>query len=231
MNLLDLAFIALLLLFFLHGVYRGFVSSALSIGAFILSVLLAFAFFRPVSNAVCAHEKLYTMMLYYTEGSEYIDDVEYVRVGIDELSQEELTAIIDAADLPYPIAKDLRKNIAKEAFGAVNLGEYFNETMVMVFINILSFLFVFAIARVLLTIVIYGADYAVTFPRLRRMDELMGGVFALVRGMMAMFLLCMLLPIVLTVLPFDFIREMIDDSILGSFFYRVNFLLALIPGV
>lgn len=231
MNLLDLALLALLLLFFLHGIYRGFVSSALSIGAFVLSVLFAFAFFRPVSNAICGQEKLYNMMLYYTEGSEYIADVEYVRKGIDELGQAELTEIIEGSELPYPIGKELAQNIAREAFGQVNLGDYFNETMVMLFINIFAFLIVFAIMRVLCTVAIYGADYALQLPRLRRMDEFMGGVFSLVRGVLAIFLICMLLPIVLTVLPFDFISEMVEESVLVSFFYRANFLLALIPGV
>lgn len=47
------------------------------------------------------------------------------------------------ADLPYPVAKNIADNIAKEQFadsGIVTLGDYFNQTIVSLFINILVFL-------------------------------------------------------------------------------------------
>ena len=46
-----------------------------------------------------------------------------------------------------------------------------------------------------------------------------------------MFIFFMLCPIILTVLPFDVVEELVEDSALASFFYRSNFLLGLIPGV
>jgi len=46
--------------------------------------------------------------------------------------------------------------------------------------------------------------------------------------MLALFLIFMLVPIVLTVLgQFDLITNMVDDSLMAGLFYRLNFLLSL----
>ncbi len=234
MNILDAAMLIIMALFILAGLYKGFLSTVLGIGAFIVSWLFGFAFMPLAANAVKSSEKLYTMMLYYTEGSEYIGDVELSKTSISELSSVQLRSVISGANLPYPMGKEVTQNIAREAFssqGVSTLGEYFNQTIVCVFINILVFLAIFAIVRLVLAFVINDMDYSITFPVLHRGDALFAMGAGLLRGILALFLLCMLLPIVLTVLgQFDFINEILDGSFFASFFYRSNFLLSMMPG-
>ena len=76
MNLLDIAVLAVLVLFVLHGIYRGFLPTLLSIGAYILAWLVAIVLLPVGSNAIRSNEKLFNTMLYYTEGSEYVGNVE-----------------------------------------------------------------------------------------------------------------------------------------------------------
>lgn len=234
MNLIDLAVVAALALFALAGLYRGFLTTLLNLGAYLVSTLLAFLFMPLGANAVKGSESLYNMMLYYTEGSEYIVNAEYVRANISSVGAAELSDIISAAKLPYPMGKEISENVAKEVFagqGVVTLGDYFNQTIVCVFINILIFLLIFVIVRVILAFVINGVDYAWTFPVLRSGDGLLGMALGILRGMFSLFLLFMLLPIALTVLgQFEQIHAMVENSVFAAFFYRANFLLALIPG-
>lgn len=232
MNLIDLFAIVMIALFVLNGYYKGFLSTLLSIGAYIVSIIFGFIFIKPGASFVMGHKRLFNMMLYYTEGSEFITNPEYVRAEISTLSSTEINSIVDSARLPYPMGREITRNIAKEAFadqGITTLGDYFNQTIVCVFINILVFLAVFAIVRLILGLVINGADYADPFPVLRSHDGLLGSALGLVRGMLAMFLIFMLIPIVLTALgQFELIINMVDDSAMAGLFYRMNLLLSLV---
>ncbi|MBQ9833268.1 MAG: CvpA family protein [Clostridia bacterium] len=235
MNLLDIAILAVLFFFMLSGFYKGFLSTALSTGAYIVSWLISIIFLPLAANGIKLNADLYNMMLYYTEGSEFINDIELSRAPISSISSSQLSEIITQSDLPYPMGKEIPSNIANEVFadqGITTLGDYFNQTIVCVFINILVFLFMFVIIRCILALIINGVDYAWVFPKLQKGDALLGGCVGLIRGMLAVFLLFMLLPIMLTVLgDFEIIRDFIDGSFFTPFFYRSNFLLSLIPGV
>ncbi|MBQ4610557.1 MAG: CvpA family protein [Clostridia bacterium] len=231
MNLIDLVSIAIIALFVINGLYKGFISTLLSIGAYIISVIFGFLFMRPGAAFITGHQRLFNMMLYYTEGSEFIADPEFVRAEIYSLSSADINGIIESARLPFPMGREIAENIAKEAFageGIVTLGDYFNQTIVCTFINILVFLLVFAMVRLILGLIINGADYADPFPVLRAHDGLLGGALGLVRGMLALFVVFMLVPVVLTVLgQFELITNMVDDSAMAGLFYRLNFLLSL----
>ena len=234
MNLIDLAVIGILALFALAGYYRGFLTTLFNLGAYIVSAVLALIFMPLAANGIKSSESLYNMMLYYTEGSEYIVNAEYVRANISSLGSTELSEILTTARLPYPMGKEIASNIAKEAFagqGIVTLGEYFNQTIVCVFINILMFLLIFSIVRAILAFIINGMDYAWTFPVLRSGDSLLGLCLGVLRGMFALFLIFMLLPIALTVLgQFEQIQSLVEGSFFAEFLYRSNVLLALMPG-
>ena len=225
----------MLALFILHGIYKGFLPTLLSIGAYILAWLAAIVLLPVGSNSIRGSEKLFNTMLYYTEGSEYVNDVELARKSIDEISTDTLNAVFAKADLPYPMAKNIADNIARESFaenGITTLGDYFNQTIVIVFINILVFIAMFAIIRIILAFIINGVDYAWTLPKLRVADRAIAGGIGLIRGILAVFLLFMLLPIVLIVLQgkFAFLTDMVNDSMMAKFFYRTNFLLSMMPG-
>ena len=235
MNLIDIAVIGVLALFILHGIYKGFLPTLLSIGAYILAWLAAIVLLPVGSNSIRGSEKLFNTMLYYTEGSEYVNDVELARKSIDEISTDTLNAVFAKADLPYPMAKNIADNIARESFaenGITTLGDYLNQTIVIVFINILVFIAMFAIIRIILAFIINGVDYAWTLPKLRVADRAIAGGIGLIRGILAVFLLFMLLPIVLIVLQgkFAFLTDMVNDSMMAKFFYRTNFLLSMMPG-
>jgi len=234
MNVLDYAIIAIFALFVMSGLYKGFIATALSIGAYIVACISGLLFRPLAAAAIVGHERLFAMMQYYTEGAEYIKDVEFSRMNVDAISSADLSRIIADAELPYPVGKEIAANIAKESFAKQNLstlGEYFNQTMVYVFVNILAFLVVFLLVRAILGFVIHGVDYSYQLPSLRRHDAVIGGGVGFVRGVLALFLIFMLVPIALTVLPFDIVKAVVGNSFFAPFFYKSNFLLSLMPGV
>ena len=108
------------------------------------------------------------------------------------------------------------------------LGDYFNQTIVCVVINILALLLLFTILRLLFGFVIRGIEYGRGgFPVLSRGDGIIGAGVGLIHGVLLLFVIFMIVPVLLTVLPklYDFLSE----SFFGEFFYKANFLLSIIP--
>ncbi|HWP21409.1 MAG TPA: CvpA family protein [Candidatus Cryosericum sp.] len=233
MNFIDIAILLVLGITILGGLYRGFVSTVYNVGATVVSLIVARVFIPLVSSLVKGSADLFNMMLYYTEGSEYvaITDVELTRASIASISSDQLHAVLQNADMPIPMDRCVIKNIAQEAFhssGVTTLGDYFNQTIVCVVINILAMLLVFIIVRLLLGFVIRGMEYGRGgFPVLTRGDGIIGAGLGLIHGVLLLFAIFLLVPVMLTVLPK--LYEFLSESFFGEFFYKANFLLSLIP--
>lgn len=235
MNFVDIAILLILALTILGGLYRGFVDTACNIAATILSWALAMMMIPLIASGIKNNEKLFNTMLYYTEGAEYvaITDVELTRTPISQVSADTLHMVLDNADMPRPMPAAVTKNIATEALageGITTLGDYFNQTIVCVVINIMSVLLLFAILRILLGFVIRGADVGRGgFPVLQKGDGLIGAGLGLIHGVLMVFVLFLVVPIMLTILPK--LYEFLSDSLFGEFFYQANFLIPLIPSM
>lgn len=233
MNFIDIAILLVLAITILGGMYRGFVNTVLNIGATIASLIFGRILIPIVSGLVKGSADLFSMMLYYTEGSEYValTDVELTRASIASISSEQLHTVLQNADMPLPMNRCVIKNIASEAFrdsGITTLGDYFNQTIVCVVINILALLIVFTVIRLLLGFLIRGVEYGRGgFPVLSRADGVIGAGLGLIHGVLLMFVLFLIVPVLLTVLPK--LYEFLSESFFGEFFYQANFLLGIIP--
>ncbi|MBO4848551.1 MAG: hypothetical protein J5586_05310 [Clostridia bacterium] len=234
MNLLDFAIIGILGLFVLCGAYKGFVHTALDILCYMLCALFAFLIMPILSFRVVQNETVFNTMLYYTEGAENIYDVEYSKKDISQISNAELEYIYSRSKVAFPMDDRIRTNVAEAAFessGIHTLGDYFNQTMVLVTINILVFLVIFIALRIVTGFLVGWWDYAKPLPVLRKVELPAALGAGLIRGILAVFLLFMLCPIILTVLPFDVVSDLVENSRLARFFYYSNVLLGLMPGV
>lgn len=234
MNFVDIAILLVLAITVLGGFYRGFVDTACGVGATILAWVIGMLLIPLLSSGIKGNEKLFNMMLYYTEGSEYVavTDVELTRTPISSISADTLHVVLENADMPRPMDEAVTRNIATEAFsgsGITTLGDYFNQTIVCVVINIFSLLIVFAAVRILLALVIRGVAYGRgDFPVLQRYDGVIGAGLGLIHGVLLLFVLFLTVPVMLTVLPK--LYEYLQESFFGEFFYQANFLIPLIPG-
>jgi len=233
MNFIDIAILLILAITILGGMYRGFVNTVLNIGATVAALLFGRILIPVVSGFVKGSADLFNMMLYYTEGSEYVamTDVELTRAPISSISSDQLHNVLQNADMPLPMNRCVIKNIASEAFrdsGVTTLGDYFNQTIVCVVINILALIIVFTIVRLILGFLIRGVEYGRGgFPILSRGDGAIGAGLGLIHGVLMLFVIFLIVPVLLTVLPK--LYEFISESFFGDFFYKANFLLGIIP--
>ncbi len=217
----------------LAGYYRGVIYSALSIGITVVSFFLALLMVPVLAGGVKSNESLYGSMLYYFEGYEYINEtaVELVHDPASDVSDEELAVIVENADMPLPLGRAVTRNIQNLAYAKddiVTLGDYFNQTIVDVVINILSLLALFVLFRVLFGFILRTVDYASRgLPVLRRFDPLFSCGIGFLHGVLLLYILFLVAPILLTI--DTKLGGYLVDSPIGGFFYRMNPLLWMIP--
>jgi len=234
MNLLDLFVVLIIVIALLEGFYRGFLCSVLSLSASFLSWLSAFIFYPALSHAVQGNVNIFNFLLYYTEGAEKIVDFEHTKLLVSQIEPAQLKTIIADANLPVPFGTLIQQNVVTNAFahqGITTLGDYFNLTIVNVVVNILCFLMIYVIARLVFSFIINALNYTLKFPVLKQFDGVIGGGFGALRGVFTTFVVFIIVPVILVMQPIPQVTEYVNASFLGSFFYRNNFLLNFIRGV
>ena len=231
--MVDLAILVIFILCILAGHYRGTIYAAINFGVTVLSLLVALLLI-PVASGVVKHsDTLYRSMLYYFEGYEYVSatSVERVHDVAVNVAEDDLDYLIENANMPIPLGSAVKSNIQNAAYrerGIVTLGDYFNQTIVDVIINILSMLVLFIVLRVLLEWILRTIDFALDgMPIMNRFDTLFSCGIGFLHGVLLVYTVFMLVPVALAVVPR--LETYIDESIFGGFFYRVNPLLYLVP--
>lgn len=233
--MVDLVILLVLAIALLAGYYRGVVYSAISLGMSILSFVLALLLCTTLSGLVQKRQNLYEMMLYYFEGYEYINEtsVELVHVSVSQIGEKELNMVVKNANMPSPFDQAVTKNVKKQVYerrSIYALGDYFNQTIVDTVLNIISLLVLFLLLRLFFGFLLRLIDFgAAGLPRLRRYDAPIACGIGLLHGLLLVFVVFMVAPLMLVVVPK--LIQYIDGSVMGGFFYKANPLLKLVPTV
>ena len=200
MNIIDIMILVVLGVSVLFGMYRGFISGVLSLAGLIGSAALAFAMSGELAAWLKGNETLVQTLLYYTDAGSRITNLDLSLLSVSQISESSLISGIAGAS------------------GSMTIAQLMSETIVSVSLSILSFLICFLIAYVVLTFVIHLIQYVFELPVLRHLDALIGGVFGLMRGVLLLFILFALVPIVLAIAPVEMISDLIAASKLAPMF-------------
>ena len=217
----------------LAGYYRGVIYSAVSIGVTLLSFFLALLLIPVIASPVRESKKLYGSLLYYFEGYEFVSktSVEMIHDPVSLIDSDTLSEVVENAELPLPLDSAVESNIRREIYqdsGISTLGDYFNQTIVDVVLNILSLLLLFVVFRVLLGFILRMIDYGRHgLPTLKRFDPLFSCGIGFLHGITLLYIFFLIAPIILTIVPK--LGQMLIEPPLAGFFYRMNPFMWLIP--
>jgi uncharacterized membrane protein required for colicin V production len=235
MSLVIINYILLFLIaiYVMQGVYKGFLMSLYSTGGMAASWIVA-AGVTPLLSAQIAKGSTYTFLLYMTDVSDKVSTVELARTSVDSLSAAQIKDVVDYANLPTPFGEALSSNMTNLSFaqqGYATVADYLNLTVANVTVNIISFLIIYILCRVFISLILGSMYFASPFQALRKYDGLIGGILGGVRGFFAMFALAMILPVVILLVSAPELTQYLNESTLLMFFYKTNFLYGLISGV
>ena len=217
MNIIDILIFAVLGVSVIFGMYRGFISGVLSVAALIGAALLAFMMSGDLSAWLMQNETLVETLMYYTDAGGRVSNLDLSLLSVAQVSEGALAQILQSANLPSAFESAFLTELASANMG-MTIAQLLSQTIVNVSISILSFLICFFIAYIVASFVINLVQYVFELPVLRHLDALIGGVFGLIRGVLLLFILFALVPIVLAIAPVPMIEEMVSASRMAPMF-------------
>ena len=235
MNYLDLAVYLVIGVSIAIGLYSGFLSSLFNVFGMLISYACAWLFYSYLATWFYGHPDWIDQLIHYTEGASRLA-TDTARSSITLLTIEQAREIVAQAAMPEPFARLILDNIGNNALASQGMGtmaDYFNNTVVYVSVNLISFTMLFLILYIAFSVAISATSYVVKFPILRAFDWALGGALGLGRGIMLAMIACSLIPIILAVLPsgIDFIDEIIETSKFAPFLLDKNPILEGIRGI
>ena len=215
----------------LFGLYRGFVSSVLNTGGCLVSLGLSFWLYPKAAALIQGDASLQRTLLTYTDAARRLGDKALADTSVTQLTAEKITEIVSKANLPEPLSGILRSNLENQIFtGISSVSDYISATILTVFVNIICFLLVFAAVYVVLSVSVNLIRAVFRFPVLKQLDSAAGGLFGVLRGVVLVFALFTLIPLVETMLPLQNVNELIDASRLAPIFNNGSLVTAIMNG-
>lgn len=233
MNLVDYIVLGVMGLSVLFGFYRGFVSSVLNTGGCLISFGLSFLLYPKLAEIIRGDTELVRTLLHYTDASSRIGDLELAITNVATMTREGIANVLSKVSLPAPLDTLLQVNMENQAFaasGVSTVSDYVSQTILNACINILCFVVCFVVLFILISIIINAIKAIFRFPVLKQLDWLVGGVFGFLRGALICYAAFAIVPLVLTVVPVDFISELLAESTLAPIFNNGNLILAIMNG-
>ena len=223
MNVIDYGIIGVIALCVLFGFYRGFIQSLLNLGGCLLSFAGSFWLFPRLSDAISANTEIVRLISSYTDSGSLLGDLDLSSRAVDTLSTSNIEAIVSKANLPDPIGRLLQANLSQKVFSplgnlANTVGDYVNQTILSVSINVLSFIVCFVLCFIVVSILVNLIKSVFRFPLLKQLDWLAGGAFGFVIGCVLCFVIFTAMPLLRSVIPLDQFQALVSQSALAPVF-------------
>lgn len=223
MNVIDYGIIGVIALCVLFGFYRGFIQSLLNLGGCLLSFAGSFWLFPRLSDAISANTEIVRLISSYTDSGSLLGDLDLSSRAVDTLSASNIDAIVSKANLPDPIGRLLQANLSEKVFSplgnlANTVGDYVNQTILSVSINVLSFIVCFVLCFLVVTILVNLIKSVFRFPLLKQLDWLAGGAFGFVIGCVLCFVIFTAMPLLRSVIPLEQFQTLVAQSTLAPVF-------------
>lgn len=228
-NIVDIVILAVIIVSVIYGLHRGFINGVLSVAALVGSVALSFVLCGDLAAWLEQNKTLVDTLVYYTDAGSRISDLELSLLPVSQVTDSTLSQILESANLPSAFAAAFESGVASAA-QSTNIAQLLSQTIVSVTLAVLSFLICFLVSYVVCTLVIHLVSYVFELPVLRHLDALAGGAFGLVRGVMLVFIFFALVPIVLAIVPVDFLNDLIENSQLAPYF-DTQIIMAILRGM
>ena len=191
MNIIDILVLLILAFSLFAGMYKGFISSGLSLLGLIGSWFGALKVYSSLARLALSQQSLMGVLSTYLEPETFFEGMNIAGVSastsVSGLASDTINAVADFIGEKVPFLRDVfASNVSSEAFSALNihtLAEYFDQTLWQAVFSVLAFVLCFLALYFLATLLVNLFNHVLRFPVLRRIDWLLGGLFGLGRGL------------------------------------------------
>ncbi len=223
MNIIDIIVLGVLAVCVVVGMYRGFIQTVLNLGAGLLSFVGAFLLYPKLADVLSSNTDITRAISSYTDSSSILGSLDLSSKAVNALDPQSIQQVVERANLPDPLGTLLKHNLNERVFSplgnlATNVGDYVNQTILSVSVNVICFILCFAAIFIIASIIINMLRAVFRYPVLKHLDGLVGGVMGLLVGVLICFVFFTVMPIVEGMVPLPEFRELVEQSRLAGFF-------------
>jgi len=222
MNIIDIIICLILGLCVVAGMYKGFLSSGLSIFAFAGSWFASFKLYKRVTDFIAGNTAIMESLRSVLDAEEMFQTGSLAAMKVADLSDVQINQA--ASEINIPLIGDMfRNNLVNRVFANTDIStvtDYLTETLLVSFLNVFSFLLVFVAVYFVATLVVNLLNNVFRFPQLKHLDWLLGGLLGAVRGVAILLLIFAVLPAALSTLEsmgLKNIQEIMDGAQLAKY--------------
>lgn len=228
LNILELAALAVLLIFAVGGYCRGFVRKLGAMISLVLSVALVSAFLPWVTDFLKESTPVYEMIVAQCE------DTVQEQLGIssqDPLTRIEQTELIEELELPEFLKDILLEYNNEEGYRGLNVSgfqDYLVNFVATAILNVAAFVLAVFLVHLLLWFSISALDLLANLPVIRIVNRLAGLALGVVQALLLFWLLFLILSLGSGTVVGSQIMELVEKSPLLLWLYESNLFLELV---
>lgn len=208
--IVDIVILAILLLCIIIGYVRGLTGSLIKILSFVLSIVIAFILFIPISNLIIENTQI-------DENLE--QSIREMIIGNEQNEEDNMPqAITDYIGQKVEGAAD----DAKEAIADSTANE-----VAITIVKAGTWIVLFIVARILLIFLRFITSLIAKLPVIKQFDKLGGIIYGILEGLIIIYVLLAIISFVSPMLNGN-LASAIDESYVGSMMYNNNLLLKII---
>jgi uncharacterized membrane protein required for colicin V production len=225
-NWLLIAVVIFLAVYAIRGRQEGFIKTVFSIFSILIALVLTYEIQPYVSKTLQHNDKIVSYVEHKVDASVDLDKKEE---GVSDQRSS-----IEGLRLPKSLKKSLIENNNTEVYKALvveKFEDYVSSYLAMVILNALSFVVVFLIVYVLLFIISRALDILSHLPLINGLNKTAGLLVGLLRGLVVIWILCILLTMFSSTKTSQLLYGYINDSYILSSIYDNNILLHIITNI
>lgn len=216
--LADLVVISIIISNTFWGYRRGLVSVITKVLAFIISLLIVFFLYKPVSNAIMnatqLDEKLSVAIEKNLTGTT-LEDGKLLETTETSVSKGVVELINSFVEEALKESKD-------------NAVQYVSQNLAVMMIRVGTFLFLLIFTRFLLFFVRFATELIANLPIIKMFNKSGGLIYGLIKGFLVVYFILAIFSLLSPVISDFGIIKAIDDSMLASKMYNNNIIINLI---
>ena len=214
--IIDLIIVAILAICIFFGYKNGLTKSLIKILSFVIAVIVAAIFFKPVSN-------------YIIENTEIDNNIRQAVIDTISHDVEEDGEVKEDSNLPRAMV-DYINNSVKTAVNETKntVVNTVADNIAVTAINVGTAVGIFIIARIILLVISALSNILTDLPIIKQFDKTGGILYGLIKALLIIFIVFAVISLISPAIEKTGIIEAINKSFIGSFLYDNNLLLKIV---
>ena len=214
--IIDLIILAILAICIFFGYKNGLTKSIIKILSFVIAIVVAAIFFKPVSNLIIAN-------------TEIDENIRQAVVNLVYKDVEENGEVKEDTNLPQAMVNyinDSIKNAVEDTKEKVVNSAA--DNIAVTAINVASAVLLFVVTRIALLIITAITDILTDLPVIKQFDKTGGVVYGVIKGLLIIFVIFAVISLISPAIEKTGIITSINKSFIGGFLYDNNLLLNIV---